>query len=79
MPVLIYPFVQLVVLAETNRCQKQCQCSHHLPESLAVTTVSSVEISRPFSCLSWLGGLRLYEHRVVAALSGCGATAVPGV
>ena len=31
------------------------------------------------SRFSWLGGLRLYEHCLIAALSRCGSMAVPGV
>ena len=79
-PVLNYQFVKLVVLAEINLHQKQCQCSHHSSDSPAVTTVSSVRIPRPFSCLvSRLGGLLLDEYCVVAALTRCDSMAVQGV
>ena len=57
MPVLIYQIVKLVVFADVNLYQKQCQCSHHLPETPAVTTVSYVGIPRPFSFLVSVGSV----------------------
>ena len=65
---LICQFMKLVVLAKIILYQRQYQCSHHLPDSPAVTTVSSVGFSQPFPCLI-SAGLHLYEHFVVVALS----------